>query len=278
MSATTLDALARSDCTQLPGIPARLAAVRQPVPGQLPASEKGAADELRAYRRGILLVALTALLGFAAIAVGLFGKSRLVEQQRESSERWLSHTQEVLIGIQSTLSELEDAENEQRGYLLTMRPDSSEPSRESRARIESEIAHLAALTVDNPGEQQRITQLRTLARAELTAFADGVALASGGPRDPRITSSAADRDDVLMAAARNVIGKMQQDELRLLAIRRSALQTATREGNAVGVGSGVFGLLLLLAAAVLTLALIRAAARSRQVTQRLESTMAAAAY
>ncbi|MBV8910608.1 MAG: diguanylate cyclase, partial [Gammaproteobacteria bacterium] len=145
-------------------------------------------------------------------------------------------------------------------------------------RIESAIAHLAALTVDNPGQQQRIARLRFLARTELAAFAGSAKLANGGHRDPQDASNAADRDDVLMAAARAVISKMQQEELRLLAIRRSALQAAIREGSAVAVRSGVFGLLLLLASAVVTLALVRAAARSRQVAQRLESAMAAAAH
>src|SRR5690348_12089660 len=130
MSAITLDAVGRRERTRLWGMPGPLAAVRQSVRGD---------PALARYRRGALLVALTALLGFAAIAAGLFGQSRLVERQRESSERWLSHTQEVLIGLQRTLSELEDAENEQRGYLLTMRPDAPEPTRESTARIESEI-------------------------------------------------------------------------------------------------------------------------------------------
>jgi diguanylate cyclase (GGDEF)-like protein/PAS domain S-box-containing protein len=261
MSETTLDALARRDG----GLAAwQHRAPRDAVP------ETDAAKEQRAHRRGVALVALTALLGFAAIAIGLFGKSRLVEQQRENSERWLSHTQDALIGIQRTLSELEDAEDKQRGYLLTMRRDSPEPSQESSARIESEIAHLAALTVDNPGQQQRIARLRSLARAELADFASH--------HDQRIVSSPADSEAALMAAARGVIAKMQQEELRLLLIRRSALQAATREASAVAVRTGLFGLLLLLAAAALTLALIRAATRSRQVAQRLESAMAAAAH
>jgi diguanylate cyclase (GGDEF)-like protein/PAS domain S-box-containing protein len=269
MSAVTLDAVGRRERTRLFGMPGPLAAVRQSVPAD---------PALARYRRGALLVALTALLGFAAIAAGLFGQSRLVERQRESSERWLSHTQEVLIGLQRTLSELEDAENEQRGYLLTMRPDAPEPTRESTARIESEIAHLAALTVDDPGEQQRIARLRMLARAELAAFASSVAPANSEHSGPQLASSAADRDNRLMTAARGVIGKMQQEELRLLAIRRAALQAATREGSAVVVRSGVFGLLLLLAAAAVTLALIHGAARSRLVARRLESAMATAAH
>jgi diguanylate cyclase (GGDEF)-like protein/PAS domain S-box-containing protein len=277
MSVTTLDALEPVDRPRTGRIRRQLAAILRSATTKSAAESTGAAEVRATYRGGVLLVAFTALLGFTAIAIGLFGHSRVVEQQRESSERWFAHTQDVLIGIQSTLSELEDVEDEQRGYRLTMRPDSPEPSGESSARVESEIAHLAALTSDNPGEQQRVARLRTLVRTELSAFTRSAALAKSERRDRAVASSAADRDEA-MAAARSVIGKMQEEELRLLAIRRTDLQAVSRESSAVALRNGVFGLLLLLGAAALMLALVRAAARSRHVTQRLESTLESAAH
>jgi CHASE3 domain sensor protein len=50
-----------------------------------------------------------------------------LKSQKTLSERWVTHTHQVLSAIEAVSSELKDAETGQRGYLLTSKEAYLEP-------------------------------------------------------------------------------------------------------------------------------------------------------
>ena len=73
----------------------------------------------------------------------------------------------VALNIQEVLSNLADAEGEQRVYLLTGRPDSLEKFENSRRALYLEFVRLAALVKDNPVERREVERVRYLVEQQL---------------------------------------------------------------------------------------------------------------
>src|ERR1700753_179059 len=72
------------------------------------------------------------------------------------AERWIEHTLEVQATIDHVVSSLEDAEDANRGYLLTRNEDLLLDSVAARNAVPRHLAHLTELTHDNSSQQTRL--------------------------------------------------------------------------------------------------------------------------
>ena len=103
-------------------------------------------------------VAATALAGWLA-----WRETRLAAE----SVRWVQHTFHVLSKIDVLTSALADAENGQRGFLLTGENAYLDPYRRAMPRVMPTFEELRAATSDNPDAQRRIDEIEPVLRHKL---------------------------------------------------------------------------------------------------------------
>ena len=74
---------------------------------------------------------------------------------REDAQ-WVAHTHAVLTKLATILSQVEDVETGQRGYLLTGVASFLEPYNAAVPALAQTLQELRALTADNPHQQRRL--------------------------------------------------------------------------------------------------------------------------
>jgi len=164
---------------------------------------------------GLLLAALI----FAAIGFGVvLGAQRLIQDSQ-----WVSHTNQVIVGLDELEAALRDAEAMQRGYLLTADADYLADFRNARERVGALYRQLATLTADNPRQTTRAKILQSrielrLAQMEKTLERYG----SGGLAAAQAAIDAEVRDT--SAAIRLQRAEMVEVERGLLAERAASSQ------------------------------------------------------
>lgn len=90
-------------------------------------------------------------------AFSYYNTQRLIRNQQ-----WVSHTHEVLNEIESTLSLVKDAETGTRGFVITGKEEYLEPYNSAVREIEGNLAPLAKLVSDNPGQTLRVKNLHQM--------------------------------------------------------------------------------------------------------------------
>jgi PAS domain S-box-containing protein len=135
------------------------------------------------------------------------------------SDRWVRHTHEVLENLQDLLSATENMESGDRGFALTGNASYLQSYGASAASARQSEATVRSLTADNPTQQRQLSELEGLA-AEKAQFAETVIhlrqTRGMGPAAEAIRNGQGQR---IMDEFREVVRKMQAEELRLLALR-----------------------------------------------------------
>ncbi len=191
----------------------------------------------RTWDRGVLagVVLLTALLVFNA-ALTYQSIRRLNEDAG-----WVAHTHEVLDLIDGVLLALVDAETGERGYLLTGQDPYLEPYERALPRLGDQLSRLDRETADNPGQQDRVRELRALVSARLALLEERIDLRRRKARDPDALA-AGDKGRVQMASVRDLVAELKQNEERLLRDRVRQSDRAYRAAVTTGLLTAAAGL------------------------------------
>ena len=97
-------------------------------------------------------------------------------QRLLEANRWVTHTHEVIEGLEHVLSVLKDAETSQRGFVLTGEERYLAPYHAAAGEVHHDIDALPTLTRDNPAQQEGLRQVQTLADAKLAALQETIQL------------------------------------------------------------------------------------------------------
>lgn len=186
--------------------------------------------------------------GIAIIgAVAFAGCLWRISIERVESSHWVEHTHEVLVQIEATSTQTGAAEAGQRGYLLTGRDAYLVPYETALVKIPREIELLTQLTHDNELQQENLRHLREVTARKLAELAETIRLRREQGTAAALAVVLTDRGKLTMDEIRTILGNMQREEQRLLAIRR-------------GTDGKVSKLLYLFAAGVLVVVFAAAAA------------------
>ena len=139
---------------------------------------------------------------------------------------WVAHTLEVQTATRIFLSELQDAETGQRGYLLTHNGVFLEPYESAVPRIEPGLEKLRNLTADNPVQQQMLQRLGPLVASKLDLLRQTISLAKSGDTDRAIDIVKEGTGKALMDNIRALILQVCQTEQNLLTERQDAERKA----------------------------------------------------
>jgi PAS domain S-box-containing protein len=145
-------------------------------------------------------------------------------QRTTDTQTWVEHTLRVLNASQYLLLAVKDAQNDERGYLLTgdqhyPQAFQSALSNESQAQLD-----LRQLTIDNPRQQRRIAKLNKALEINRAALTRVITLY--GTEGPKAAATAVGNGEGSrgMLQIWDLISEIQQEERQLLEIRSNAAQ------------------------------------------------------
>jgi diguanylate cyclase (GGDEF)-like protein/PAS domain S-box-containing protein len=159
---------------------------------------------------------------------------------------WITHTRLVISELNQTESLLKDAETGQRGVLYTGDVKYLEPYNLAIVQIEQHINNVAQSTADNPRQQARIPELRSLSEAKLAELGQTISLYFSNHPDEAKALVMSDEGFVEMKKIHNLIAQMEQEETSLESLRTLRLQASIRVTIASIYLAGVLGSLCLI--------------------------------
>lgn len=168
-------------------------------------------------------------IGFMACLLILFAGSYTgyhSMKQLITTSSWVAHTYEVEMLIGSAITQLNDAETGQRGYLLTGNTIYLEPYERGISKIITTLARAKILTIDNPKQQKCIEQIEILTKKKLSELKETIDLYNAGNQADAIDLILTHRGKQLMDDIRTIINDMKSEEQRLLVERQQDFKTA----------------------------------------------------
>lgn len=162
---------------------------------------------------------LSGFVAAACVAVVLVGAAWWLSLQQSRAADWVSHSHEVIATIARTRAALVDVQNGHRGFTISGEEQELEPYRAGRRAIVTETAKLRSLVVDNPAQQQRLTELEAGLVPRLASAAELVAARRRGGFDAAKTIVDTGLPSEQMANLRVVLKQLEAEEEKLLAER-----------------------------------------------------------
>ena len=160
---------------------------------------------------------LVAVLGIALLN---WTYSRNLSETREA----VAHSLRVNDAIGAVLSQVQDIELGQRGYLLTRDAQYLEPYERSRVAVGDTVAGLRNLVSDNAVQTAHIAQMEALVRDKLEEIDSTLQMTQTGRTADAIAEVKSNRGKVIMDTLRSLIGDMRQAERLLLESRSEAMR------------------------------------------------------
>ncbi|MDP3294621.1 MAG: CHASE3 domain-containing protein [Nevskia sp.] len=161
-----------------------------------------------------------ALLLGAALAVSTLAVSVIlaVSNTRQLHDRsyWVTHTQDVIHGLDNVVLLVTSAESGLRGYLLTGEPRYLEPYSAVTDSVGVALAGLQVLVADNPQQQARFAELRQRVQGRLETLSELAESRRAAGYDPARELLLIDQGKQEMEGLREVVGEMIVDERALL--------------------------------------------------------------
>ena len=187
----------------------------------LPIAE-GASGRRRAWpnlgRRAANILALT---GFALlILVGALATGMALRVNRAAY--WVAHSLEAQARAAALLTEVQDIELGQRGYLLTRSDAYLAPYERARAAIPQALAGLRSHVADNPEQTARVARMGALIDDMLATAAKTIELGRKGRFAEAVDLATTDPGRQTLESARALIGAFGKAESDLLSMREAS--------------------------------------------------------
>jgi signal transduction histidine kinase/DNA-binding response OmpR family regulator/CHASE3 domain sensor protein len=201
------------------------------------------------------------------LLISSFVYSYLNIQGLRSANRWVNHTNEVILRLESIYSGVKNAESGVRGYALTKDVSHIESQPQVRKNILIHLHVLDSLIVDNPEQQLFLDTLQVVLNERISLF-NGLI---------NLTNNNADEVEVLnlMRKAKastghinNIIEAMKQNESILLIARNETAEALDNKTPITIVLSGILGFIVLSLAYYFILQDLR---ERRKITIELET-------
>lgn len=184
----------------------------------------------RAWQRGVNVVFVLLLIAVVVNGLVALSSFRLLVMR----ERLISQSRGTEVRIATLESQLLDAENSQRGYLLTGDPRYLSSYTAARAAIETEVEQLQALIATDDAQQQRVITLKPIINTKLAELQQGIDLRARQQTDAAIAvlgSAASTQTTAALRARLSELAAAEQQQsgnwLRLADRRLTETQITT---------------------------------------------------
>ena len=156
----------------------------------------------------------------------------------------VTHTHEVLLGLNQILSSMKDAETGQRGYVLTGEESYLDPYSAALTSVEEQVLKVEQETADNPDQQRRIAPLKSHIAAKLNELTETIKLRRTSGFQAALEVVLTNRGKADMDAVRSQVATMQQTETDLRKIRLAEMDNAYVTAVASTVITAIIGVIL----------------------------------
>jgi methyl-accepting chemotaxis protein len=168
-----------------------------------------------------------------AILVAIGGVSYRSTATLTNTAELVTHTHQVLEYLDAVVSDMQDAETGQRGYIITGEERYLEPFRAAQGAITQDVKALRNLTRDNVNQQRRLDMLEPLINGKEGKFAELQETIDA--REDKAKGFAAalqlvltDKGKKVMDDIRKTIDEMRSEENALLKTRSDEAQASAR--------------------------------------------------
>ncbi|NJL10258.1 MAG: hypothetical protein HC908_09040 [Calothrix sp. SM1_7_51] len=187
-----------------------------------------------------------------------------------TASRKENRTSQVLSKIEDLGSQLQNAENGQRGYIITGEKIYLEPYRMALTVLEKRIKELKNLTSDNPNQQRRLNILEPRVKNRLAILLEGIDLRRNQGFEAAQDFIVRGRGNQVMSSIRELTDEMVAEEQMLLKQRsRKAQVAATATLNIIIYGIPISVILKTILGILLTRNISKSLAEVVQVAARL---------
>ncbi len=169
---------------------------------------------------------------------------------RDNNAR-IVHTHQVIVGLGRLLSDVQDAETGQRGFVLTGNARYLDPYQAALASIPQQITEIGDLTKDNPNQQRRLPALKQHVDAKLGELKATIDTRRSQGLEAALALVNSDRGKIEMDALRSQLGDMTQEESNLRAQRLADMENAYDTALISSVLAAILGVFLTIAIGVL---------------------------
>ena len=207
-------------------------------------------------------------LGPSIVVVTLGAASFIGFSETRQSREAVVHTRDVIESTLATLSDLQDAETGERGFIITGEPRYLEPYNRGLASLRVDSARLRQLTRDNPTQQLRLDTLSVLIGQRLALLAEGVERRRAFSFDSAAVIVRTGRGKTLMDAVRLRIANINATEQKLLDERRAVQEWHEQIVSLIIILGTIAGVVLAL---ILAGTLLRSAEAEVRLAREVES-------
>ncbi|HTQ96752.1 MAG TPA: CHASE3 domain-containing protein, partial [Candidatus Acidoferrum sp.] len=176
---------------------------------------------------GLLSLERKVLVGFgmASILLVVIGSLSYVSVMRfRSSAAEVDHTNQVLNSLSGLITDLAVAESSQRGFLIAANEEQQKEYDAAAERIVSELKHIRELTTDNSVQQKNMDDLAPHVANRLELMRRRMELRRSDGFEASIASLVPDGGRSDRDAIRQLVGKMRDEEERLLKLREATTE------------------------------------------------------
>ncbi|HUX20181.1 MAG TPA: CHASE3 domain-containing protein, partial [Spirochaetia bacterium] len=132
---------------------------------------------------------------------------------------WVTHTYQVIDGIDGLVQAMTDAETGQRGYLITGTQSYLQPYNSGTESVGGYLKELRDLTSDNPGQQKLLDSLQLLIASKFEVMRKNIALRESEGLAAVVPAVAIGEGKTEMDQIRHVAAQMKAAENKLLTER-----------------------------------------------------------
>jgi PAS domain S-box-containing protein len=161
---------------------------------------------------------------------------------------WVQHTHEVLENLDGLEFAMETITSSVRGFLLVKDESYLDRYHAARLSLEQHILAIRDLTVDNPLQQRRISDLERLATRRLDLAQKNIELIRNRQPLPEVTAARAGPGLQIMVDYQATVRQMQDEERRLLVLRNADAEESRNHTKFILILGTALGLLITVAA------------------------------
>lgn len=187
---------------------------------------------------------------FVVTAVVAYYSVQFAADER-AEQGWVVHTYQVVDRLKDVLSDAQNAETGQRGYIITREDRFLDPYRVGIAKARSNLASLRALTADNPSQHARAEKLAALLEARIKALDITIAHSGQAASATPELLAAMDEGKTRMDFLRTELARGIAEEGALLKTRIAARHLAERNEIIAAATAALVALVVLLSTALL---------------------------
>jgi len=195
--------------------------------------------------KNLSVATLNAILIFAVVAIFLAVlficyRSLL---QIDTDEYWVLHSYQVQGNLEILISDLENMETSERGYVITGQESFLDPYTISLPDVDKTFQALQIMTADNAAQQQSLSTMKPLITAKLANLQSTISLRMTAGFSAAQANVSSDVGKQIMDSIRTIVATMQAKESGLLSTRTNDLTKTNAMAESIILWGGIIGLL-----------------------------------